>query len=360
MEIFLDAAAHMPMNSRALKAFCDFNEKLAATGHPLAPSKAGREAANAIEYARDKIAQLIGAKSSNQIVFTSTCTEACSWALEMFKNIGLDRVYSSPIEHPAIKHRYRELFEPHYLPVSDSGCVSNLFEFPENTGVVCLHVQPEIGTIQPITELKTKYLLSDMSQSLGKLNINVSSMPNLYFACFGMHKIGGSAGVGFIYLSDSNLYKERVGDSGSKYWLDRPGSSDSAGIVASAVALEDAMQTLPRRYENMINFRSVLESGFEQMGWKVIGKGTERLPNITFVHVPKSSSIFLMTQLETVGIHIGLGSSCNFLGRPTALMTELSLPGSTNDYIRISQWGDYTAKDAKYVLEMCNKFLPKH
>jgi cysteine desulfurase len=355
--LYLDANATVGINAKALKAYVEFSESLAGHGNSMSPSVTGRAAANAIEKARDAIARLIGAKSSNQIIFTSTCTEACSFGLELFKDIGLDRVYSSPLEHSAIRHRYRELFEPYYLPISNYGRVNEAFEFPNNSGAICMHVQNEIGVLQPIRELKTEYLLCDMSQSLGKLPINVSEIPNLYFAAFSSHKIGGPGGVGILYIKDTDLWREV--DHGSRYYMDRAGTSYGAGIVGLAAALEEAIATLPRRYEGMITFRDTLEAGLAEMGWAVIGAGAERLPNTTFVRVPRSMAVHLLATLGEAGIHIGLGSACgSFSASPPVIATALGIGGTNGDFIRISQFGEYNARDAKYLLAMLNKYLP--
>lgn len=358
MKYFLDANAHVAINEKALKAYVDCNKSLAGHGHAQSPSPLGRSAASAIEEARGKIARIIGAKEANQIVFTSTCSQACEWSLQLMSELPLDKVYMSTVEHPAIKFKYRELFKPNSLPISANGQVSGLFQFPPNSGVVCIHVQNEVGIIQPIEQLKAQYLLSDMSQGLGKIKINVSSIPNLYFAAFGAHKFGGPGGVGFMYLKDTTMWKEF--GSGSRYYFDRTGTPDTAGIVATGVALEEAENSREQRYANMLEFRDTLESGLEEMGWPVICKDANRIPNTTFMKVPRSMALHLLNQLGSEGIYVGLGSACGAVySGPSAIMTALNLRGTMHDYIRISQFGEYSVKDAKYILSKLKKYCPR-
>ncbi len=175
---------------------------------------------------------------------------------------------------------------------------------------------------------------------------------------FGAHKFAGPGGVGFFYLRDTAIWKEF--GTGSRYFFDRPGTPDAASITATAVALEEALRTLPQRYSNMIDFRAILEPGLEEFGCRVIAQDSPRIPGTTFFKVPKSRALQLMAQLAESGIYVGLGSACGSLHTgPSPLMTQLGLGGNTHDYIRISQFGDYTASDAKHVLSKMRVFFPK-
>jgi cysteine desulfurase len=357
--LFLDANAHLPLNEKAAQAFVEFNRTLGGHGHAQSPSVPGRAAASAIENARARIANAIGARSPNQIVFTSTCTQACEWAVHILSKLpGIKQIYVSPLEHPAVRYKCREVLNAHKLNVDEEGVVVCKTELPEASGVVCIHVQNEIGVIQPVEQIRAKAIVSDMSQTLGKLSINMSSFPNVSIAIFGAHKFGGPVGVGFFYLQDETLYREF--GSGSRYYMDRTGTPDAAAVVATAVALEEALNSLPQRYENMIAFRDVLEPGLEELGMNIISKNAARIPGTTFARVPKSRALQLMTQLAESGIYVGLGSACGSLQTgPSPLMAELNLGGNTTDYIRISQFGHYTAEDAKRLLAKMSVLFPK-
>ena len=77
MQLFLDANAHVSLNLKALEAYVNFNKSICSHGNAMSISLPGRQAAAEIECARIKIAQLIGAENPNQIIFTSSCTQAC-------------------------------------------------------------------------------------------------------------------------------------------------------------------------------------------------------------------------------------------------------------------------------------------
>lgn len=355
MNLYLDANAHLPMNNKAMEAFVQFNKTNAGYGNAMASSGPGRAAASEIEKSREKIAKLIGAEA-NQIIFTSSCTQACEWGLSLLKDRNFSKVYCSTIEHPAVALKAKELFGNNDLFVSSDGVVACTFTPEQNSAYICIHIQNEIGVIQGIEKIPVSFF-SDMSQSLGKIPINVNKINNLKLATFGAHKFGGPIGVGILYIQDSEWWKEY--GSGSRYYFDRPGTPDAGSIVATAIALEEAIKTLPKRYENALRWNNVLESGIEDLGLKIIGKKAKRSPYTTFVHIGNKLGPYLMAQLESDGIYIGLGSACgSFSTNTSPVMTSLGSGGNAHDYIRISQWGDYGENEAKMVVKAIKKYLP--
>lgn len=353
--LFLDANAHVPMSAFTLNVYTAFSNSTAAHGHPLSPSVPGRAAAGVLEEARTKIAELIGAKEPGQIVFTHSCTQACQWVARIAARYS-ELAFMSPTEHPASSQAVEECFDHVIkLDVRDNGQVMVPYVLDGPDAVFCIHMQNEIGTINAIQDMRglngRGKLVSDMSQSLGKMDINVTEL-DVDLAVFGGHKFGGPSGVGFIYLKDTSDWEEF--GTGSRYYMDIPGTPNVGAIVATAAALDEAVRTLDERTANMVAFRDALEPGLEELGFDIIGKDATRCPNTTFVKVPgkRSAGLLLMNKLGKLGIHVGLGSACGSLytgGSP--LMQALGRPSDGQDYVRISQWGEYGAKEAKVLLE---------
>jgi len=359
-ELFLDSNAHNSMSEAALKAFVEYNRSTAGKGHPMTPSRPGREAASALETARGKIAFLLGAKRSGQIIFTSTCTQACEWAMLTLSSLlkksnGLyidggsdNRIFISPIEHPAIR-RYEE--DLPLLPIDENGIVQECKVFK----AACVHVQNEIGIIQPLERIKAGYLLSDMCQSVGKVTINLEEMP-IDIAVFGGHKFGGSAGVGFIYLKNIEWWTEF--GVGSRYFSDRTGTPDVASVVATAAALEEELMTMPERLAKMKEFQSTLEPALEELGCEIIAKNAARVPNTTFLKLPKTQAMEVLLDLSRQGIYVGLGSACGSLHTgDTPLMQALGREGGAGDFLRFSQHGDYGKAEALFVIDKIKQIM---
>jgi len=147
-DLFLDTNAHVPLHPKALKAYVDFNNSKAGHGNPSSPSIPGREAATALEEARGRIAELIGAEKPEQIVFTTSCTQACQWIGRIV--LGEEdppswrSVDMSPIEHPAMSQAFN--CTKYVWHVSPDGVVEFDDEEWREFGI-CIHMQNEIGTI---------------------------------------------------------------------------------------------------------------------------------------------------------------------------------------------------------------------
>lgn len=359
-ELFLDANAHLPLNPKALQVYSDFVLSKANHGHPSSLSEPGRLAATALEEARVKIAHHIGAESSNQIIFTFGSTHACLWAVDMFLNIESDSLIAiSDIEHPAMQRAFDYYHEHHYnhtpfniLNVDTNG---NIIYDKYYNRLISIHMHNELGVIQPINKSQAKYILLDMSQSLGKIPINVTEM-DVDIAVFGAHKFGGPNSVGFIYLKNTEWWKPYTNNTG--YYLDKPGTPDVANVVATLAALENALMTLQDRTANMLEFQKTLEDGLENMNLTIIGKDAKyRSPNTTFVYGLNYARKTLL-DLSDKGIYVGLGSACgSYHTDISPIMNKLNIKCSIDNVMRISQWGEYNSNDAKYFLNILKNVL---
>ena len=279
MNLYLDSNAHLPLHSKALEALIKFNQSPASHGHPSALNTPGRESSNALERARSKIAELIGAKNENQIIFTSGCTSAVDWGLKILFNLEgykKEEIAVSPMEHPAVG-KICEAKEIQQLQCTPYGIV--ISPSLNIKKIICLSTQNEIGTIQPLKDLKCQYLFSDISQSIGKIPFNIGES-NIDIAAAGAHKWGGNPGFGFMYLKNIDHW-EPYGDQLSRY-MDFPGTPNVAGAVVSAVALEEAILSLSVRMEKMAEFQKILEDELLNIGFEILGYNAPRSKGTTY------------------------------------------------------------------------------
>jgi cysteine desulfurase len=342
------------MSKKAQKAYIDFQNSPAGHGHPSSPNISGRLAASELENSRIKIAKLLGAEHSNQIIFTSSCTEACSWAISVIENKKINcPIYYSPFEHPAVKYSIennKNTKEYIKLPCSNSGIVN----YEDAKYLICMQVQNEIGSIQPINQWYGSYIFSDMSQAVGKTDIDLK---NIDIATFSGHKFGGSASVGILYLKNPTDWVQF--GKGSRYFSDKVGTLDVGAIVATAEALEETLFYAPEKQQKCKEFQSVLEDRLTNMGLEIIGKDVPRVPNTTFVNIPDKALLILM-ELSQNDIIVGLGSACGSMHSGNSpLMQALGRSGGAHDFIRISQEGYYGRKEALIVVDEISKALRK-
>lgn len=346
-ELFFDINAHVSPNPQTLKRFCDLHSQ--NLGHPSGINEPSRQAALIIEQSRAQIANLIGAQNANQIFFAHSCTHACEWiASIILSHFNIWNVCISKMEHSAVK----TAFGKNISYISKFNPTEEQFDDHRIIGVI--HLQNEIGIINDLNNLKTpKFIFSDMSQSLGKIPINVSQL-NIDAAVFGGHKFGG-LDIGFIYLKDSTLWKSF--GSGSRYFQDRPGSLNVASIGATATALQIAIDTQNERFQKCQSFQQVFEPGLKSLGYRIIGGQFNRSPNTTFVFHENDCANTLFN-LSNKGIYVGLGSACGSMATgvsPTLINLNPTYKNySHTNFMRFSQWGNYTDKDALYILERIN------
>ena len=212
--IYLDNHATTPVDPRVIDVMMPyFGEKF---GNPHSSSHYyGWEAAEAVEIAREQIADLIGAKP-NEIFFTSGATESNNTAIK-----GVARFYKSRRKHlitcvtehmcvlDSAFQLEREGFDVTYLHVGVDGLI-DLDELKkaitdQTILVSIMTVQNEIGVIQPISEIgaicreNRVFLHTDAAQAVGKITVNVDEM-KVDLLSLTAHKIYGPMGIGALYV----------------------------------------------------------------------------------------------------------------------------------------------------------------
>ena len=216
--IYLDNQATTPIDPIVLDSMMPyFYEKFgnAASSHHVY----GQEAKEAVEFSRNQISKVLGAKP-REIIFTSGATESINLGIKGIveqNDINRCHIITQETEHKAVLDTYRALEEKgvkiSILPVDSDGIVDpDLIknEITKDTVLVSImHANNEIGTIQPLKDIGSICLdagvlfLVDACQSFSKLSINVRDMNINLLAATG-HKIYGPKGIGFLYVSQKS------------------------------------------------------------------------------------------------------------------------------------------------------------
>ena len=340
MDIYLD-------NSATTKPYEEVIQKMVYAlstdyANPSSLHKKGIEVEKNIKAIRQDIARTIGAKDK-EIYFTSGGTESNNTIIRGVANLYKKRknhIISTEIEHPSVLATLKDLenegFEVTYLKVNKEGIV-DIEEFKssikETTSLVTImHVNNEIGSIQPILEigkylksLKEKiYLHVDAVQSYGKINFRPSKY-NIDFMSVSGHKIHGPKGIGFMYIKENNRLKPLLTGGGQEVDL-RSGTENVPGIYGMGEAIKIINKGLNEKIEKMNNLKNMLKEGLidnvEDIKINSTDEGVCHILNVSFKDVKGE---VLLHYLEQKGVYVSTGSACSSKKKGSHVLNAIGL-----------------------------------
>ncbi len=320
--IYLDNAATTPMCEAAKKTII---EHLDDFGNPSSNHELGRQSRVLIEDARERIAKCINAEP-NEIYFTSGGSEANTWALSNYATL------STKIEHHSAKTHCNDIGvnkEGFVNPQSFSFInhrLAKLFEL-----VSCMYVNNELGTIQPIKDIARiahgKHMLfhTDAVQAVGHIPIDVKDLNCDMLSASG-HKFGGPKGVGFLFVKNGINIRPLI-KGGKQEDGKRPGTENILGIVATATALEDAIEHMEERNTHIKCLRDKLLGKLLQIpGSYLNGSLENRVPGNINIRFSGVSGSRLVSLCSLYGVYISSGSACNEgISEPSHVLKAIGL-----------------------------------
>ncbi len=321
--IYMDHSATTPVDPAVTETmFPYFSEKF---GNPSSLYQIGREARRAVEEARQKVADLIGAKKE-EIIFTGSGTESDNLAIKgcAYKNRKKgNHIITSSIEHHAVLHTCKYLetqgFKVTYLPVSEEGLVDpadvEKAATQGTTLITVMHANNEIGSIQPIEEIgkiaKEKNITfhTDAVQTAGKIPVNVDSL-DVNMLSISAHKLYGPKGAGALYIRKGTLLEPLLHGGGHERNI-RSSTENVPGIVGFGKAAELAKERLPEAGKTSRLRDSLIKGLLEIKDSYLNGHPTKRLPdnvNVRFSYIEGESMIL---NLDMKGVAASTGSACS-------------------------------------------------
>jgi len=366
--VYMDHAATTPTRPEVVEAMLPyFSERF---GNPSSLYTLAREAKEAVEEARRKVAAAIGA-SPEEIFFTSGGTEADNWAIKGVAAANRkkgDHIITSSIEHHAVIHTCESLekqgYRVTYLPVDEFGRVDPATVEEAITDqtilISIMTANNEIGTIEPVAEIaKVAHdhdipFHTDAVQAIGAIPVSVDDMGADLLA-LSAHKFGGPKGVGALYIRK----RTRIGtfiDGGAQERGKRAGTENVPGIVGLGRAIELAVAEMPEKSPRLAAMRDrLIRKILETIpDTRLNGHPTERLPNnvnVAFRYV-EGESILLM--LDALGIAASTGSACTSASlEPSHVLTACGLPHEeAHGSLRLTLGSRNTDDDIDYVLSV--------
>ncbi|RZN50578.1 cysteine desulfurase NifS [archaeon] len=365
--VYLDNSATTAVDRAVIETMLPYFDK--AYGNASSFHSFGREAARALESARDQVATLIGAKPS-EIYFTAGGTESDNIAILGIAYANRDKgnhIITSAIEHPAVLETCRHLeesgFKVTYLPVDIDGRVSlsDLRDAitEETILITIMHANNEIGTIQHVRDMgalardRNIAFHTDAVQSIGKVPLDVE-FSNIDLLSISSHKLHGPKGVGALYVREGTAITPVIFGGGHERGL-RPSTENVPGIVGFGKACEIAHNRLDEDIEHMSSLRDKLIKGILDAIPKSVLNGpcSDRLCNNVNISFEAVEGEALILALDRVGIAASTGSACSSKKSTAShvlLATGLSEQMAYGS-LRISLSRFTTEDDIGYVLE---------
>jgi cysteine desulfurase len=340
--IYLDHNATTPCDPRVVEAmipyFTNNFGNAASRNHPF-----GWQAEEAVDYAREQVAKLIGA-DPKEIIFTSGATEADNLAIkgvfEMYASKG-NHIITCNIEHKAVldtcKHIEKEGGEVTYLKVKDNGLI-DLAELeaaikPTTILIAIMYANNEIGTIMPMKEIsalaKKKGILvfSDATQAVGKVPVDVNR-DGIDLMAFSAHKMYGPKGVGALYVRRKNPRVKVTAqiDGGGHERGMRSGTLNVPGIVGFGKACEICLNEMKEETARVSKLRDKLEHTLLQIEEAYLnGDKEHRLPHVSNISFKYVEGEGLMMGFNK-NIAVSSGSACTSASlEPSYVLKALGL-----------------------------------
>lgn len=327
MEAYLDNSA----TTRCSKAAADRMMELLTIeyGNPSSLHMKGVDAEKVVNEAKKQIAKTLKCQEK-EIVFTSGGTESNNLAIigsAMANQRAGRHIITTQIEHASVANPMAYLeengFEVTYLPVDSYGVISleDLAQAvrPDTILVSMMHVNNEIGAIEPIEEarkiIKSKNPATlfhvDAIQSYGKMAV-IPKKANIDLLSVSGHKIHGPKGSGFLYIKDKTKIKPILFGGGQQKGM-RSGTENVPAIAGLGVAAEEIYTDSERKIAHLYELRDHFIAEVTRIdGVHVNGRlDHENAPHIVSVSIDGVRAEVMLHTLEDRQIYVSAGSACS-------------------------------------------------
>ena len=369
LPIYLDYNATTPCDPRVVEAmlpyFTTHFGNAASRHHSF-----GWQAEAAVDIAREQVAKLIGAETT-EIIFTSGATEATNLALkgvfETYAEKG-NHIITCKTEHKAVLDSCRHLeklgADVTYLGVNREGLI-DVKELeaairPATILIAIMYANNEIGVVQPVKEISqlarqhNVLFFTDATQAVGKIPVNVNG-DGIDLLALSAHKMYGPKGVGALYVRRKGPRVRLTAqmDGGGHERGMRSGTLNVPGIVGLGKACELALQEMQKEAAHTMRLRDKLETALLQIEeTHVNGSRAHRLPHTTNLsfHFVESEGLLMALNKQ---IALSSGSACTSGSlEPSYVLKALGLPDElAHSSLRFGLGRFTTGEEVEFTIE---------
>ncbi|HEQ99528.1 MAG TPA: cysteine desulfurase [candidate division Zixibacteria bacterium] len=382
-KIYFDHQATTPVDYRVLEAMIPyFSERF---GNPSSHiHKEGVRANQALDFARERVAELVNAKSE-EIIFTSCATESNNLAVRGFLKANAKKgrhIIISEIEHYSILNLAMKLKQEGYDVTTikvdrrgliDPQAVSGAIR--DDTAMISINLaNSEIGTIQPIKEIaaiareRGIFMHTDGAIAVGNIPVDVESL-GVDALTMSAHNYYGPKGVAALYVRKGNAISPLFEGGFQEYGL-RSGTENMPGIVGMGAASALALDEMPARIEHLTKLGKMLWKGLEEEIEYInfTGHPEKRLPgHVSFwIKYIEGESLLLMLNIKGVMAASGSACSSNLRGEDeedlaaSHVLTAIGVPVEfCSGSLTISMGKDNTEEEVLYLLDIMPEVVEK-
>lgn len=372
---YFDHAATTPVSENILKAMLPYFTY--EYGNASSLYTIGRQAKKAVEEARRKVANAIGART-HEIYFTSCGSESDNLAIKGVayanKSKG-NHIITSKIEHPAVLNTCKALekqgFEVTYLDVDEKGFIKldELVNAIKQTTILIsiMFANNEIGTIQPIDLIgnlaKQKGILfhTDSVQAIGNIRIDVNKF-HIDLLSMSGHKFYAPKGIGALYVREGVEF-EKIQDGGHQERDKRAGTENVAEIVGLGEAIDEIYKNYDDYNQKLKELRDFYISEIQKRipEAKLNGDKVKRLSGNANISFPGVNAQELLLALDEKGICASAGSACSSgSNSPSHVLTAIGLNQElSKGALRTTFGKSNTKEDVEFLVDSLEEIILK-
>lgn len=320
--VYLDYSATTKVNDEVLESFVKLNKEIFANSNSL--HELGIKSNNLLKQANKQIRSLLGVEKTHELISTSGASEANNLAIkgiiEEYNNRG-KRIITTKLEHDSINKTLdyfkNKGYEIKYVKLNESGVVDleNLESLINDDTILITiaSVSSELGILQPIDKIVSiikKYpkvfFHSDITQSVGKVDIDIRNVDLLSFSS---HKFYGIKGVGGLLKKNSIKLEPLIhgGISETEY---RSGTPAVPLIVSTAKALRLSINDLDKKNKIVKDRNKLLIEGLKKLP-VMINSTDNSIPHIVNFSILNLKPETVVHALEKYNIYISSKTACS-------------------------------------------------
>ncbi len=367
-KVYLDHIATTPLHPQVLDAMLPYLKE--NFGNPQSLHSTGQEASNAVEEAREKVAQLLHAQPA-EIFFTSSGSESNNFALKGFAHAQQSRgthIIHSAVEHQSVLHSAKSLekqgFNVSLVPIDKWGMVEPdkvRKALREDTILVSVMLaNGEVGTIEPVREIvemcRSRDVLfhTDAVAAVGNIPVDVKELGVDALSLAG-NQFYGPKGSAALFVKKGKRIMPFI-DGGIQEGGRRAGTENVAGIVGLGKAAEIAMKEMEKRIKKIEPLRDMLIQLLPQKVDHVVltGHPEKRLPHHASFCIEFIEGEAMLLNLDMQGISASSGSACTSRAlKASHVLLAMGLDHTlAQGSLVFSMIEETTSKDMDYLLEV--------